>query len=125
MDTLKQNTILRILWGLIALQSLVFAFDYPIAYTKDSIQSLTFDEIECINDKSVNTILYVIDIFPENSDRDSETMDYEFFELSSTLKTESSSPIFENTGCIDYKQPFFPKNYSEVFNPPPEQYYFS
>lgn len=119
-----QNTIFRILWGLIALQSLVFAFDYPIAYTTNSIENLVFNEVDTVNDKSLNDILHIIDIFPENSDRDSETMDYEIFEILSSLKRDHLFRFFRASLRIGYKQPYFPKNYSKVFNPPPEHYCF-
>lgn len=125
LDTLKQNTIFRILWGLIALQSFIFAFDYPIAYTTDSIPELVFSEVTATVDESANDILNVIDIFPENSDRDAETMDYEFFEVLSSSKTNNSFVKSRELSHIGYKDPYFPKKYSTVFNPPPEHHYFS
>lgn len=89
MEIIIQNTIFRILWGLIALQSLVFAFDYPIAYTTNPGENLFFEEVNFVNDKSANeNTLQIIDIFPENSDRDSETMDYEFFQIIPFLKAD-------------------------------------
>ncbi|RWX00330.1 hypothetical protein [Flavobacterium cerinum] len=120
-----QNTIFRILCGLIALQSLIFAFDYPIAYTTNSIEDLVFNELETVDDKSTKDILHIIDIFPENSDRDSETMDYEFFQMVLSLKTSSFFSFFKTALHTEYKQPYFPEKYSKVFNPPPEHYCFS
>lgn len=120
-----QNTIFRILWGLIALQSLVFAFDYPIVYTTNPIEDLTFNEVRAVNHKLVKESLQIIDIFPENNDRDAETMDYEFFQMVSSLKTSSLFHFFKIAPHTEYKQPYFPKKHSTVFNPPPEHYCFS
>jgi hypothetical protein len=120
-----QNLIFRILWGLIALQSLVFAFDYPIAYTTNPVENLLFAKTKTINDESAKGILQIIDIFPENSDRDSETMDYEFFQMVPFLKVDRQFHLLEKFSHIGYKQPYFPENYSVVFNPPPEYNCFS
>lgn len=117
-----QNIIFRILWGLIALQSFVFAFDYPIAYTTTNpIECLMFSEVKTINNES----LKVIDIYPENSDRDFETMDSEFFQIALSFKTDNPFPFFIKSFHVGYKQPYFPKKHFEVFSPPPEQYCFS
>lgn len=120
-----QNTIFRILWGLIAFQSFVFAFDYPIAYTTNPVENLLFAKAKTINDESAKGILQIIDIFPENSDRDSETMDYEFFQMVPFLKVDRQFHVFKESSHTAYKQPYFPENYSVVFNPPPEFYCFS
>lgn len=119
------NTFFKILWGLIALQSLIFAFDYPIAYTKVSSQYTVAYDIKEGKGKSLNTIFHVIDIFPENSDRDHETMDYEIFESPKGLKISMFLFTYQDSNITFYKQPYFPEIFSDVYNPPPEKYYSS
>lgn len=113
------------LWGLIALQSFVFAFDFPIAYKMNSIQDTALNDIKKGRDESVINIFYVIDIFPENNDRDHETMDHEIFEPPKDFKTGYSFFISKNRGYIDYKIPYLSEIFYQVLSPPPEQYYYS
>jgi hypothetical protein len=129
MKSLRQLSILKIVWMVIALHILNFSFDAPDATNISIVEDLSFNEIESFTEWFAEDILNIEDAFSEADEQGDEEsgfikkiVDIKFYQV--VFEDETITPslinIKNNSTSVNYSKPFCATIYISIFSPPPE-----
>jgi hypothetical protein len=129
MKSLRQHSILKIVWMVIALHILNFSLDAPDATNSAVAENLSFNEIESFTEWFAEEVLNIEDAFSEADEQGDEEsgfikkiVDIKFYQV--VFEDETITPslinIKNNSTSVNYSKPFCATIYISIFSPPPE-----
>lgn len=129
MKRLKQHSVFKIVWMVMALHILNFSMDAPDATNSTITEDLSFNEIESFTEWFAEDVLNIEDAFSESDEQGDEEsgfikkiVDIKFYQVAfeDEIKTPSLKNIKNNSTSVNYSKPFCASIYISIFSPPPE-----